>query len=527
VRILSLYFGHDSSICLLRDGVVETVVEKERMTRRKHDHGPVEIDSILQKHGWSRDSIDLVVINPYVWTHNDEHLSRGFDITGPTFAEREDYLTPSLRPPITQRYSQHTIRIGGRSYPCIAVDHHLSHLAVGFFTSPFEEATTVSVDGGGDFRNIAAARGVANKLEDLQYGWGAGLAGAEANIGRVWSATGVNHFGYDRYEAAGKLMGLASYGVPRTSIVDELRNMAYGERFGPLTVGSLWRHSLLDSHSSEAQDLAASLQQFTTQELLRGAEQVSARFSQKNLTLSGGCSLNCLANTAVDQAGLFERTWVPPQPGDGGLALGQALFVWFHILDNPRSPEPLSPYLGRSVGDIVDERTLGLVVDALEAGNLVGICTGAAESGPRALGNRSILADPRLPAVRNRINNQIKRREWYRPLAPMVLGEDFAQHFEPWVPSPHMSYVTNVVNENLPAITHVDKTTRPQVVDATETSFARRVLEQWRARTGLGVLLNTSFNVQEPLVDSVRDAEVTFKRSGLDCLATPEGFLVK
>ena len=230
--------------------------------------------------------------------------------------------------------------------------------------------------------------------------------------------------------------------------------------------------------------------------------------------------MNCIANTAIHQSGMFADTWVPAQPHDGGLSLGQALFVWHHVLDNPRSPEALSPYLGTNAGDI-SEALIPEIVMLLEQGKSVGLCYGRSESGPRALGHRSILMDPRLKDGKDRLNQRVKHREWYRPFAPMVLGDDWG------VPSKYMSYIVATNAQEVPAVTHVDGTSRPQIVGPQDDPFIWSLLTAWHKRTGCNLLLNTSFNCQEPLVDTVEQARATWQRTALDALVTPDGIEIK
>jgi carbamoyltransferase len=206
---------------------------------------------------------------------------------------------------------------------------------------------------------------------------------------------------------------------------------------------------------------------------------------------------------------------VPAQPHDGGLSLGQALLVWHHILDQVRPAKALTPYLGTDAGPI-NEDWIPEIVDFLEQGRSVGLCYGRAESGPRALGHRTILIDPRLADGKDRLNQKVKNREWYRPFAPMVLGD--------WgVPSKYMSYIVPTNADEVPAVTHVDGTSRPQIVEPGDDPFIVKLLTAWQARTGCSILLNTSFNCQEPLVDTVDQARATWKRTGLDVLVSPDG----
>jgi carbamoyltransferase len=324
-----------------------------------------------------------------------------------------------------------------------------------------------------------------------------------------------------RLEGAGKLMGLASYGSVREPWLPLLKEQMLHRPYRPLFLERFGWHGgpTLDPEDSFSQDLCASLQRLTTELYLEAAARLKERYGVSRAVLTGGCSMNCIANTAVHQSGLFADTWVPAQPHDGGLSLGQALYVWHHLLDQPRTPEAWSPYLGTDAGSL-DASVLPEVLDHLEAGKSVGLCYGRAESGPRALGHRSILLDPRLPGGKDHLNQRVKHREWYRPFAPMILGDC-------GVPSKYMSYILPLDAGEVPAVTHVDGTSRPQVVTDADDPFIYALLSAWHARTGCRMLLNTSFNSREPLVDTVTQARATWRRTDLDVLVTPDGIETK
>ena len=520
MRILSLFYGHDANCALLEDGEPVVVLEKERLTRIKHDQGFMDIEPILEAYGWKPDSIDVVVICPRVRPTLDGRLYR-WELQGETYESNPDYMQDGWVGPAEYRYSRHRVRLFDRWYDCYAVDHHLAHVAGALFTAPFEDACLLTADGGGDFRMCALAYGSGNKVPQIEYGWGyEGEGRLQLNIGRTWASIGEYNFGMNRLEGAGKLMGLASYGKPREEIIDTLRQQILYHPFSPYPrdeSGKL-RVVQLDPKSQFAQDVCASLQVLTTEFYLEAAARVKSWQPSKHLVLTGGCSMNCIANTAVHKSGLFEDTWVPAQPHDGGIGLGQALFVWHHVLDRPRVPKAWSPYLGTDVGDI----SINVITDIirfLEDGKSVGLCYGRAESGPRALGHRSILLDPRIPDGKDRLNQRVKHREWYRPFAPMVLGD--------WgVPSKYMSYIVPTDAEQVPAVTQVDGTSRPQIVGDGDDFFIRKLLTAWRDKTGCPLLLNTSFNCQEPLVDTIEQARATWQRTELDVLVTPEGIEV-
>jgi carbamoyltransferase len=423
--------------------------------------------------------------------------------------------------PVDGRYSRHRIKLFGRWYDGYAVDHHLAHIAGALFTSPFEEAGILTADGGGDLRMCALAYGSGNKIQEIEYGWGHEHKKLQLNIGSVWASVGEYNFGMKRLEGAGKLMGLASYGTARSEIVEVLRELML---YHPFTAFPSYKFRQqiglkLEPGDTFAQDICTSLQQVTTEFYLKAAERMKSWIpDNRYLVMTGGCSMNCIANTAVHKSGLFEDTWVPAQPHDGGLSLGQALFVWHHVLDQPRNPKALTPYLGTDAGRI-DEAVIPEIVDFLKQGRSVGLCYGRAESGPRALGHRSILMDPRLANGKDRLNQNVKNREWYRPFAPMVLGD--------WgVPSKHMSYIVPTDATEVPAVTHVDGTSRPQMVEPGDDPFVVKLLTAWQEKTGCNILLNTSFNCQEPLVDTVAQARATWQRTGLDVLVTSEGIEV-
>jgi len=516
MRILSLFFEHDANLTLLEDGVPVAVLEKERLTRIKHDHGPMDIEAVLEEYGWNPETIAIVVINPRL---QPVRGGRPFEwvLEGQTYDKRPDFKLDGWNGPPEGRMSRHRIRLCNRWYEGYAVDHHLAHVAGALFSSPFEEAGVLTADGSGDLRACALAWGSGQRIHAIEYGWGYEKKRMQLNIGAVWASIGEYNFGMKRLEGAGKLMGLASYGTPQDEIVDALKEQMLYYPFAPFQTFKFGMGDELglDPGDRFAQDLCASLEKLTTDLYLEAAGRMKVWKPVEHLIMTGGCSMNCIANTAVHKRGLFADTWVPAQPHDGGLSLGQALFVWHHVLGNPRIPKALTPYLGTDAGG-VSERLIPDIVRFLEEGRSVGLCYGKAESGPRALGHRSILLDPRIPDGKDRLNREVKHREWYRPYAPMVLGDC-------GVPSKYMSYIVPTNADEVPAVTHVDGTTRPQIVDDGDDPFIVKLLKAWREKTGCGLLLNTSFNCQEPLVNTVDEARATWKRTGLDVLVTPKG----
>jgi len=520
MRILSAFYGHDANCTLLEDGKIVVVLEKERLSRTKHDQGMMDLEAILVEYGWDPETIDIVVISPWVRPTLDGKLFR-WQLEGDIYLNNPDYMLDGWSGPVENRYSRHRIRLFDRWYDGYAVDHHVAHVAGALFASPFEKAGILTADGGGDYRMCALAYGSGNKIHQIEYGWGFEHKKMQLNIGSVWASIGEYNFGMKRLEGAGKLMGLASYGSVRDEIVDTLRQQMLYHPFEAFPSHKFDRQNgvKLDPADTFAQDVCTSLQKLTTDFYLEAAGRMKAWKPTEYLIMTGGCSMNCIANTAIHQSGLFEDTWVVAQPHDGGLSLGQALFVWHHVLGHARTPMSFSPYLGTDAGNI-SEDFIHDIIDFLEQGKSVGLCYGRAESGPRALGHRSILLDPRLDDGKDRLNEHVKHREWYRPFAPMVLGD--------WgVPSKYMSYIVPTNAQKVPAVTHVDGTSRPQIVGPEDDPFVFKLLTAWYDRTGCNLLLNTSFNCREPLVDTVDQARATWRRTGLDVLVSSEGIEIK
>lgn len=368
MRILSLFYGHDANCTLMEDGEPVVVLEKERLTRVKHDKGAMEIESILEEYGWNPETIDVVAISPWIKPTFDGRLVP-WQLDGDTYQAHPDFKKTGWRGPVDSRYSRHRINLFGRRYDCYAIDHHLAHAAGALFTSPFEEAGILSADGGGDFRNCALAYGEGHRIEEIEYGWGyEGRGKMQLNIGRTWASIGEYNFGMKRLESAGKLMGLASYGTPRDEIVETLRQQMLYHPFSPFLRDDTGRFGIvrLDPENRFAQDVCASLQRLTTQLYLEAAVRLKSWRPVNRLIMTGGCSMNCNANTAVHNNGLFAETWVPAQPHDGGISLGQALFVWHHVFNRPRVARAWRPYLGTDAGgiahdvipDIVDRKSV-------------------------------------------------------------------------------------------------------------------------------------------------------------------------
>ena len=380
----------------MEDGEPVVELEKERLMRVKPDKGVMDIEAILEEYGWNPETIDIVVISPWIKPTFEGRLVQ-WHLEGESYQEHPDFKKSGWRGPVDNRYSRHRINLFDRWYDCIAVDHHLAHVAGALFTSPFEKAGILTADGGGDYRNCALAYGKGNRIEEIEYGWGyEGRGKMQLNIGRTWASIGEYNFGMKRLEGAGKIMGLASYGTPRDEIIDALKQQMLYHPFSPFLRDDTGRFSIVpfDPKNRFAQDVSASLQQLTTEFYLEAAARMKSWRPVSRLVMTGGCSMNCTANTAVHKSGLFEATWVPAQPHDGGLSLGQPLSCGTTFSTGPElraHGDPIRTDAWKCGDDLIPD-----IVRFLEEGKSIGLCYGRAESGPRALGHRSILLDPRL-----------------------------------------------------------------------------------------------------------------------------------
>ena len=386
------------------------------------------------------------------------------------------------------------LRRFGLKAPVKYVGHHESHAAAGYFTSPFEEAAILVVDAIGEWDTISAWEGRGLSLRKL---WSQTYPDS---LGLLYSAF-TDRVGLKPNEEEYILMGMAAYGKPiyRELIRDDLiasfdpprltlkENIHRGIRW--------WRPELTDR-----ENIAASIQCLAEEIFVGLARWLAGITGQRNLVLSGGAALNCVANSKIARVGSFDRIWILPNPGDAGSSIGAVAaytrqrLVWEH------------PYLGHEIARPFD---LEGALQAIEAGEVIGIANGRAEFGPRALGNRSLVTDPRGPSVKDRVN-RIKQRELFRPFAPVIMAEYADRYFDmPVEASPYMQFVATVRNpECFPGISHADNTARVQTVTRQQHPNLYRLLDRFREDTGCPMLLNTSLNIKgEPLVNTWEDAE--------------------
>jgi carbamoyltransferase len=442
--------------------------------------------------------------------------------------------------------------------PLLVFEHHLSHAASAFDYSGFDDAAILTVDGVGEWATTTYGRGSAAGIELFEQ------VEFPHSLGLLYS-TITGYLGFRVNDGEYKVMGLAPYGQPR--YLEQMRALLRSEEGGQyrldLSYFDFLRGTRMHSEklaellggpqrapeseiTQRHQDIARSLQVVLEETLLEKARWLHERVPSPNLCMSGGVALNCVANGRILREGPFQRLFVQPAAGDAGGALGAAALAHAQASGARKPRERLRDvYLGPSYsGDDVAAllRSLGVAgldyrgrqadlieaaVDRLMAGRVIGWFHGAMEFGPRALGGRSILADPRDAGMRERLNRLVKKREAFRPFAPSVLLQHAAAHFELDHPSEFMLETCQVRSPlDLPAITHVDGSARPQTVDPARAPRYAALIEAFARRTGCPLLVNTSFNVRgEPIVCSPTDALITMAESDIDCLVL-EDFVV-
>ena len=579
---LSAYY-HDSAAALVSDGKIIAAAQEERFTRKKHDAGfPTEaIRYCLAEAGLAFNAIDQVVFYDKPLVKFERLLEtyiattpRGFPsflAAMPIWLKEKLYLKTVIR--------RELAAIGEcekKALPSLLfAEHHQSHAASAFFPSPFPEAAVLCMDGVGEWATTTVWHGKDNRVHPL---WQIDFP---HSLGLLYSA--FTYFtGFKVNSGEYKLMGLAPYGVPRYTelILDNLIDVkldgtfrlameyfdyATGLRMTNDRFSELFRRGPRAPESPLTQDemdIAASIQVVTEDIVLRLAQTIHAETGLKNLCLAGGVALNCVANGRLLREGPFEELWIQPAAGDAGGALGCALATWHEYLGQPRSCDTQDAmqgaYLGPAFTDAEARESLesvGAVYNTLEAselyssvaellakGNVVGWFQGRMEFGPRALGARSIIGDPRNIEMQSVMNLKIKYRESFRPFAPAVLAERIADYFEQAEDSPYMLLVANVremlrkqvsveddqlfgidklnvLRSELPAITHIDYSARIQSVHKQTNPQFHALLSAFDQLTGCGVLVNTSFNVRgEPIVCTPLDAYRCFMRTEMDSL---------
>jgi carbamoyltransferase len=584
-------FYHDSAACLVRDGEIVAAAQEERFTRKKHDYRfPTEaLHFCLREGGITPEQLDFVAFYDKPLLKFERLLEtylayapvgfRSFLAGMPLWLRQKLHLPREMDRGLDRRYK-------GRY---VFTEHHESHAASAFFPSPFNEAAILTLDGVGEWATASWGIGRGNRIElshELRF---------PHSLGLLYSA--MTYFtGFKVNSGEYKLMGLAPYGEPRfadlirTKLLDVKEDgsfrmdMSYFNYCQGLTMTGSKMNELFGGPprapesplTQREMDIAASVQQVTEEIMLRCARHVARETGMRNLVMAGGVALNCVGNGHILRDGCFDQVWIQPAAGDAGGALGAALFVWHQLLDNPREVDDrhdlqrgslLGPrfesaeiraYLdgiGAPYRAFDDEQAcLDHLAELIDSGKVIGHFAGRMEFGPRALGSRSIIGDPRSAKMQSIMNLKIKFRESFRPFAPSVLREDVHEWFDmrPGEDSPYMLLVADVlprrrlplngqldglhgidrllkvVRSEVPAITHVDYSARVQTVDPQRHGRYHELISRFKNRTSCPVIINTSFNIRgEPIVCSPEHAYRCFMATNMDVLVLENIVLYK
>jgi carbamoyltransferase len=562
---------HDSAACLLRDGELVAAAQEERFSRKRHDAG---LPLRAVKYCLSQANIDIREVDHVAFYDKPfmkfERLMETFLVTAPRSL---GFFLRSVPPWLKHKLwtADLIARSLGWDGKVLFGEHHESHAASAFFPSPFDEAAVLTVDGVGEWATTTAGHGRGRELvlsEEIRF---------PHSLGLLYSAF-TQFCGFKVNSGEYKLMGLAPYGEPTyvdailKHVIDVRDDGSFAlhlDRFDFLSGSRMVGRGFEQLFGGPARapeapltqrelDLARSIQEVTELVLLKLSRRLHEKTGLRNLCLAGGVALNCVANGRILREGPFDALWIQPAAGDAGAALGVAYAVWHEYLGNPRAPRNgrdsmRAALLGPEFDTDAVERELAsfgavhrrvspgdaadIAAELIEQEKVVGWFQGRMEFGPRALGARSILGDPRSPRMQSTMNLKIKFRESFRPFAPAILSDKVADWFELEQPSPYMLIVADVARRHrregdetarglekqkiprstIPAVTHVDGSARIQTVAREDNPRFHDVLSAFAARTGCPLVVNTSFNVRgEPIVCTPSEGYRCFMRTNID-----------
>lgn len=561
---INAYHG-DSSAALYRNGELIAATEEERFRRIKHWAGlPTEaIGFCLGEAGISLNEVDHICVsrNPMAKISRKAWYTLTSGVTLSNLKDRvsNTFNIRSLKADLSDAFGlpESDVRASVKF-----IEHHRSHIASAFHISPFEECAILSVDGMGDFTSTMRATGRGSRIRVLDS------VSYPHSLGMLYTAF-TQFLGFPHYGDEYKLMGLSPYGTPNYAdkilgtVVRQTKNglfelnSAYFRHFkegvamswnnGSPEIGPLFSETFVGAFGQPRQtgeeltqyhkDLAASVQEVTQQVIFAMAEDLHRKTGFKNLCITGGVAQNSVANGKVVANTSFDRLFVPPAGHDAGTASGAALYFWHHIRKQPRNGYHPQPYTGIQFDNAAVEKELAArgiayekledreiydrITDALINEGVVGWFQGRAEFGPRALGNRSIIADPRRDDAKSLLNHKIKKRESFRPFAPSILMEFVPEYFEQTDEVPFMEKVFQIRPEKrkiIPAVTHVNGSGRLQTVTRAVNPRYYDLIHTFYEKTGVPILLNTSFNENEPIVNTPAHAIECFLRTKMDML---------
>jgi carbamoyltransferase len=567
---ISAYY-HDSAACLIKDGDIICASHEERFTRVKNDSS-FPLQSILFCLDYAK--IDLSKVK-YITFYDKPFLKferiietylsyaplglKSFLLSMPIWI-KEKLLTKRN---IKKQLSKLSHISMSSLPPLLFTEHHQAHAASAYFASPFNEASVLCIDGVGEWATTSLWQAEENSLTAK---WQINFP---HSLGLLYSAF-TYYCGFKVNSGEYKLMGLAPYGKPtyKKIIYDNLidvkedgsyrLDMTFFNYTHGLTMTSEKFHQLFNApprvKESEMTEfymnMAKSIQEVIEEIILKIVENVHQDFGGLNLCLAGGVALNCVSNGNLLRKGPFKNIWVQPAAGDAGGSLGAALATWHEYLDKPKNTNNKDNMSGAFLGiefsndeiqvflkeknikytTVTHENLFSRISTFLENSKVIGIFQGRTEFGPRALGSRSIIADPRNPEMQSILNMKIKKRESFRPFAPAILSEDTEHYFDFDSNSSYMQFVSKVKNleTKLPSITHVDNSARLQTITEGENPFFYSLIKEFKKNTGCPVIINTSFNVRgEPIVNSPTDALNCFLKTEMDVLILENNIIVK
>jgi len=542
-------FYHDSAVCMLQDGKIIAAASEERFNRQKNS--PVfplnAVNFCIQKANLTIDDLDYIGFyeKPFLKLYRVllSHL-RAYPFSFKNFLDTiPNWLEERLILPLLLKKEL------GYEGKVLFIKHHLSHAASAFLVSPFEEAAIITADGVGEWGTMSLGVGMGKDIKvfkEMHF---------PNSLGLLYTAV-TTYLGLEALIGEGKIMGLAGYGKP--CYLNKFREMVtvkqdgsfmIDQRFFGFNKGSrMYSHRLIkvlgkdrkpqDKIEQRHCDIAASLQKFTEDILIIVANNLYNDSKIDKLCLAGGLFLNCVANSRILENTPFKEVFIQPAAGDSGGALGVASYIYHSILNNNRSYVMQDAYLGPDFSqnqmkrsllnnginfkEFNDDSLFRYVAQRLSQNKIIGWFQGRMEFGPRALGNRSILANPANPAMKDLLNQRVKKREPFRPYAPAVLEEKITEFFNAKQFSPFMLLSAEVNKDKktiIPAVTHIDGSARVQSVSKKINPRLWRLIKEFENITGIPVILNTSFNLnREPIVCAPEEAVSCFKRSQMDCL---------
>ena len=575
-------FYHDSAACIVKDGMIIAAAQEERFTRKKHDSDyPFNaIEFVLNYSNLKLSEVDKIVFFEKPFLKFERLLETYVAFAPKGFSSFAKAMPIWIKEKLFQKKLLfNKLRDHDKNYKSdkniFFSDHHLSHAASAFFPSPYDEAIVLTADGVGEWATTTVAIGKKNHLEikkEIHF---------PHSLGLLYSAF-TYYTGFKVNSGEYKLMGLAPYGNPIyedkvKKLIDikddgsfrldqEYFNYATGltmtnDKFNKL-FGQKPRNPSSENITQFHMDIASSIQKVTEEIMIKLAKAVKKEYKINNLCLAGGVALNCVANGKILQEKIFDNIWIQPAPGDAGGSIGAALAMWYIELKNQRNidtddsmqgsylgPEFKNDQIERQLKQLGanyelfdDENLIDKSAELLSAGHAIGWFQGRMEFGPRALGARSILGDPRSEVMQKNLNLKVKYRESFRPFAPSVIREDLEKWFDINVDSPYMLLVAsinskkkiemtkeqkelfgieqlNIKRSEIPAVTHVDYSARIQTVKPNNNKRYYDLILRFKEKTGCPVLVNTSFNVRgEPIVNTPTDAFNCFMGTELDFL---------